>query len=443
MVAKFAETVSFVAWQVVMALRWDDTLTADYALLFVPLYIALALRWLGRYLTMLQMASDVLRMTTPEILEHAMGKPYADLTEEEQEAVARDFIIVHLPPEAAIADVEDVVQLSPEYQASMQIYYNSFSSLVLGMLFGIPLVVMLVLKIDGHYDGSWWIVFVPVWVYLGVQILWNCYSCCCASVVGEEVVLQMSMADADEAGEEEKEDGEGEKKESSEPMFANPSSSVREFNKEQPDSEEKKETTKAATTTTPTPAPASKSEDKPDPDVVDTFAPNVVEEDDAPEIDEEDYAEYAEAFKQAEENAMETQAKSGSALCMLLFQLTIACLIVGKLEEDANGDKNEDDVGYNAIWILFPFLMIAGCILCIWACLIYGAGQEGLDNLVERAAGGGEDDEKEDDGDEESPPATTSPMYVPPAPKAAALAAAPTPTTKPAEEEQFYDDGLD
>jgi len=447
MLAKFAETSCFILWQILLALRWDDYLTADYALLFTPLYLALMIRWLGRYLTMRQMASDVLRMTTPEILEHECGKPYADFTEEEQEQVARDFIIVHLPPDAAAAldDVEDVVQLSPEYEAAMQIYSNSFAALVVGMLFGIPLVILLVLKVDGHYDGSWWIIFLPVWVYLGTQILWNCYSCCCASIVGEEVILHMDVDDVADADDDDK-------NEVSDAGFVDPKSPVHQFNEKkaetnEPRKAEKKEQTEAAAVTA---TPTATARDNTPPAAAAAAAvhtkdasPDVIEEDDAP--DEEDYAEYQEAFEQAEANAMDAQAKSGSAICGLLFQLTIACLIVGKLEaaDGDDDDESDTDVGYSAIWIIFPFLLIAGCLLCLWACLIYGAGQEGLDQLVERAAGGGEggDDDDEKEGDEEAP------IIVVPPPSAAATPATAAALTAdqipPPAAAEGYDDGLD
>ena len=51
-------------------------------------------------------------------LEEEMGKPYEDLTEEEQEQVVMDYIIVQTLPGLEFMDdeVDEIVELSPEFQ---------------------------------------------------------------------------------------------------------------------------------------------------------------------------------------------------------------------------------------------------------------------------------------------------------------------------------------
>lgn len=433
MLLKLLETVSFVIGQLMLALRWDETLTNDYTIIFIPIYIALALRWLGRYLIMQQMKFDILRMITLPKLEQEIGKKYEDMTEEEQLELQEEFIIVHLPPDAPTVQAafgEDFVQLSPEYQAAMEAYYSSFSALVIGMVFGIPMIILLVLKIDEVLPASWWLIFMPAWIYLGTQMLWSCYGCCCASV-GEEVLVEIESDD----------EGEGENNEEAENRdgsagFAKPDSNVKDFTDQaQSKTEEEKPVAAGPSSSSVPSAPVATKPAPSDPNILEET--KVEDVDDAPELDEEAYAEFEEAYEQAEANAAAAQAKASSSLCALLFQLTILCLIVGKLEHDV---PPGDSVGYNALWILFPILLIAGCTLCCWACLIYGAGKEGLDNLVDRATAG---DKK--DGDEEAPATSEEPIAMPappveePSEKKAETPAAETPQ----EEEVGYDDDLD
>lgn len=37
--------------------------------------------------------------------------------------------------------------------------------------FGILLIVFIVLKLVGIINWSWWLVFIPLWIYLGILIL--------------------------------------------------------------------------------------------------------------------------------------------------------------------------------------------------------------------------------------------------------------------------------
>ena len=69
-------------------------------------------------MAMRQLYCDINRMISLPKLEEEMGKPYEDLTEEEQEQVVKDYIIVQTPPGLEFMDDEDdeIVELSPEFQ---------------------------------------------------------------------------------------------------------------------------------------------------------------------------------------------------------------------------------------------------------------------------------------------------------------------------------------
>jgi curved DNA-binding protein len=441
----FIGTLSSTVGQVLLALRWDQTLTQDYVLIFIPFYVAMALRWLGHFLVMRRMSYDILHMITIEKLEEDLGKSYQDLTEEEQEELGKEFIIVHVPTDMPTENLEnsDFVKLSPEYQGAMEAYYQAFAALVTGILFGTPLVVMIVLKVDYVFNGSWWVVFIPVWIYLGVQLLWNCYSCCC-SAVGEPIII--IAPDAPHEVEEEEEIKPAQAKDVE--GFVDPKSSFSQFSKSAETCESISDTKsnkaedkafKAVNQSLNMPAsdPAASMTQPVTSDAADVAIDNNQDDGEHAEMDEETYNKFHQAYQQAEANAAEAQAKAASNMCPLLFQLVMMCLVVGKLDQDVPDDG---EIGYNALWIIFPIFLVAGCTLCCWACLIYGAGLEGLDHLVERAAGtttGESSDEEAPKVPENHPQPTAEPA------QRANEDKQPAETTKVSTGDFSYDDDLD
>jgi hypothetical protein len=436
--AKCLETVSWVVGQVMLALKWDLTIEADYTHVFIPFYVALALRWLGLLLTMRQMKSDMRHMISIEQLEKVLGKPYEDLTEQEQENLGKEFIIVHVPPDAVGADVDDddFVQFSPEYQEAMQLYYFSFLDLFNGMLFGIPFMVLLVMKLDYTLFASWWAVFAPIWAYIGLQLLSNCYSCCCTTV-GDQIVI--IAPDAPEKDDAEQEDEAAIDLESG--GFVQATSPIHQFNtpaeSKKTDSGTKSNanpagkassssaaSSTAAPSSSTTPPNTSKAngvrddetKENDDDDNIDAF----------PEMDEETFENFQRAYQQAEANASEAHAKAAGRVCVLLYQLMIVCLVVGKLQQDVPND--DANVGYNALWILFPVLFVTGCVFCCWACLIYCSGMKSLDELVKRTAA---ESASKAEGKDDSKPAPDTPaqndqpiVFAPPLPPPVGAAAA-------------------
>lgn len=421
-----AEQVMWLVSGVVLALRWDNVVTGSYAtVVFVPVYVALAFRWIQRLSVMHRVRRDLNRMATSQQLQQQgiLNQPYEDCTDEEKEAISKNYIVVTLPAHYNPEDNDDEdedddpVHHSPEYEAATEEYYQAFSSLVNGILTGIPLVVLLVLKIDGDITTSWWIVFIPCWVSIGYQLLWNCFLCCFASVEGDMVVVDDDDSDDDDGNNNNNDDDTGV---ATEQMFVGGNTSMRAFN----------EPIKGETTTTPPPPQASQDNNNnnstdeenppPPPRIVTTEAEQrhvsettnassvVLEETETstprpPRAEQEEaYESWQSAYEEAEENAMEVQARSQINVCVGLLKLTILGLVVGKLEDDYPTDG---DLGYNAMWILFPIFVLSGCFVCCCACFVYGAGQEGLDNLVDRVATKDEEEEQQQQHDEETPAA--------------------------------------
>ena len=67
--------------------------------------------------------------------------------------------------------------------------------------------------------------------------------------------------------------------------------------------------------------------------------------------------------------------------------------MVAKIEKNYNG-IDPDDVGFNVFWILFPFFLFFGLILCCCVMLIFGARPVEMED----------EKEEEDEQDPENPP---------------------------------------
>jgi hypothetical protein len=126
-------------------------------------------------------------------------------------------------------------------------------------------------------------------------------------------------------------------------------------------------------------------------------------------IDEDTFRAFQSAYAEAEQDAMQEQAKASTNCCSVCFQLLLICLIVAKLEKSYQND-DPDDVGFNTFWIMFPFFLLFGLICCTCACLVYGAGPGDMSDLVSEQGDG--------EVDEENPAPKTEdvPIAMPPPP---------------------------
>ena len=414
----FFEHAAWFVGEFFLALRWDGSILWDYKVVFIPIYVALALRWTHKMLRLQKIHNALQRMVTLDYLEQHIlegGRRYQDLTEEEIHDIAQQYVVVHVPPVAAQETDEEVkVQASPEYEQAADAYTELVNSLIEGIFVNTSFVALVVAKVDGAISVSWWVVFVPIWVNLGLTILASVYTCCCVPNMGSEVIV-----DNDESEKEGSDDGD--KDRDADPAFADVEASIRGGSIQLP----LQDAAEANSTATPDKEPDSKkditvdeSKSKTDESRTDkkvkrdeiskngaqqeevkeseqeeTKEPDVVEDIptgayDGPgiHIDEDMFHEFESAYQEAEESAMEAQAKSQANCCSALFQLTMFCLLVGKLEQDYMRGENESP-GYNAFWILFPIFLVFGCAMCMCGCLIYTAGEsEGFDHLVERVS---------------------------------------------------------
>jgi hypothetical protein len=229
--------LEYIAWVIgilFLSASWDDYVDLPYRQIFIPIYIAMAFRWLQSMLLLRKVKYDVTRMVTLKYLEREIlqGKTLEELTENEREQVMKDFILISVPdnfePEEPPAQLDpgekhkDVeaqkVEASPEFEAATEIYNSTFGNLASSIIFGSIFLILLVRKLDEKNDASWWTVFTPIWVYLGSRLIYNTWQCLCGTISGEEIILEFHgrnpVAD-DENREAGQEDSAKEKKEES------------------------------------------------------------------------------------------------------------------------------------------------------------------------------------------------------------------------------------
>jgi len=118
------------------------------------------------------------------------------------------------------------------------------------------------------------------------------------------------------------------------------------------------------------------------------------------EMDEDTYHFYQQAEQEADNKATEAQSKAIGSFCNIIFQTVIAALFVVKLNQvyaEQEEPQMDGTSSFSSFWILFPFLVISGCIVCCFACAIFGADSldsaMSSDDASENGENGGGDEE--------------------------------------------------
>lgn len=296
------------------------------------------------------------------------------------------------------------VRLSPEYEALSDAIRSQLRSIGTTVLFGIPFVALVACKLQAQIKVNWWVVFVPIWVWLGAKVVSSCCMCCLASALpmgGELVVVEQHAAGDHRranagggggGGDEQAGNGDGgdaaaaaSSKEpqpqrmdakltasnpnvntggdtqtrgnvgakvaspsdasvkSSEIEFASPEGNMNQFN-EAADKKQPHHSTSLTTSTTTAPGAESSGNSKND--KADQSSGNNVgstetgEDDEEFPFDSEAFHAWQQAHAETEQSALEARAKAQSACCMSSFVLIIICLIVGKLEQNYPSAEN-------------------------------------------------------------------------------------------------------
>jgi hypothetical protein len=374
---------------------------------------------------------DVQRMVTVDYLEKEVlkEKTLEDLEENELKELQEAYLVVTVPPDFEPFAEEGVqlndekieeqkVEASQEFEAATEIYNNTVTGVANSIFFGTIFLILLTRKLDGKLDSSWWVVFIPIFLERGLRWLVNLHRCACGRVVGEEIVIQMSHPNTAEANTENDESAEKEQETKTEKTSEKTSkkSSNSQTSGDEESSKEafksKEKASQAAVVVESDVVKESSISDKPSSSEVDTKESDTGEDADEKQkihIDEETFHAWQNAYEQAEQDAMQEQAKASSECCSLSLQLILLCLVVAKIEQSYFSD-DPNDVGFSMFWILFPFFLFFGIVCCCCTLLIYGAAPGSSNDLH---------DEAHDEQDPENPPVEsiestkTSPIVVP------------------------------
>lgn len=144
-----------VTFEVLAAMRMDQIFEAPWWVIFIPLYIWEATTLLKK----LPLAR--MRIVTVEDLENALGKPFSEFTPSEKELIGKRYSVVSSTD-------------SPDFEAAQKLKTKARNDITKSV-FRITFCVLLILQLDGNFDWSWWLVFLPFWVML-FSICYSQYS---------------------------------------------------------------------------------------------------------------------------------------------------------------------------------------------------------------------------------------------------------------------------
>lgn len=409
MMWSISEYTCWLAGFIVLAKAWDTNAEdpfhdTNWHRLSIPFYLALVFRLFGMVALVQTIRREQAKMVTPDFIAHKYGED--ELTEEQQAEVARMYTVVTVDREAVVAtlevlreqgieikddDMEQIrVQSSPEYLSMVELLEHGTKPAKY-VVNGFILIPLIAAKLEGQITRSWWVVFIPLWIYLGGNFLQSLSTMCCVPIPLDDDDDQPPTEAAAE-----------------EPTTEAPQVSP----PEAPTDPTLPRPEPVATT----PEPSSTRWTAPDEGMNDFASPgksgdSPPERGAEPEDEDEAFREWQRENEQENGEATERQAKAQGDCCFVTLQLIIITMVVAKLEDAYDGDP-----GWNAFWILFPVLLIAGILFCCCSCLIYSAGAvEGMDELVERAKS----------RDEEQPPAREEDIYVTMMPPSVPAAEAP------------------
>jgi len=141
-----------VIFQILVALKLDHFVSVPWSVIFVPLYIWEATTLYKKW------PLAKMRIVTVEDLEAALGKPFSEFTQTEKELIGQRYSVVSSTN-------------SPDFDVAQKLKSRARQD-ILKSLVRIAFGVILLIHLDGGYDWSWWLVFLPFWI----MTVLLCYS---------------------------------------------------------------------------------------------------------------------------------------------------------------------------------------------------------------------------------------------------------------------------
>lgn len=443
------QMISFVVGILFLALKFDKVVSWQYAALFSPFYVWMLLRLQEAISDMKTLRAHMSKMVTIEFIEKyvinekkqdengndvedQLHRTYNDLNEEERDNINKKYIIVHVPPrtqapgedENEQEDDFERIERSPEYQEAKARHQYAYKSMHRIIFPDLPLIVLIIVQLDMNKDWNWGLIFLPVWIAMIFECCGGCYGFFCTSALAH-IEVQEAMAEHI-AKEQEAKKKSGDESATQQPvggtqpdppggMYVQGDVKL-EANKMEEDGmngnakvddttnssgadvafAKSNLDTKANIDTAVGVEPATNTELK-DKANEEAKEPEVGEEDDefVFEMDEDTFHYYQQAEQEADGKAVEAQSKAIGSFCNLIFQAIVASLFVAKLnqvyeERDEQSMDDNDTSSFSTFWILFPFLLCSGCIICCFSCAIFGASS--IDSAMSPEDGGENDD---------------------------------------------------
>ena len=367
LILRGCQFVLIVLTELFVALRLDVVIVWKFAVVFIPLYLHQFLHLFVSIHNILRVRSDVNRMVTMQHLEkEVLQRPYADLTDEEKQQINESYIIVHAPMPSGGDEEQGSEQMpsqtsneglesSAEFQLAQKISFESQKQLFF-LVFHAVFLGLLIPQLDNaSLNWSWWLVFLPLWVAIFCSCCSTCLYVARVSSGVAYVVKVDGKKEADPSSPEENVTAEAnpsslEENVTSEekledaptqgglPLTSNPSTSV-EIETASGESGEKVEA--ADSTLSQTKESSLEGGSVPSKNELDLEGQD---ERAGGEDEEEESEEY---FLMMEDNSGEVSKVAAGKCCQLIWLITMACLLVGKLQGS----------NYSALWIIFPLLL--------------------------------------------------------------------------------------
>lgn len=453
----FLEHVSWLVGMILTAQQWDRSFEDknNWHYTAAAFYVAIFFRIYGTQRAIGRRRSDQRRMVSPEYLttllsNHASTQEGEDWTEEQRSEFANKYIVVTVDSDAVVAAMEALgqdaeignmvtdedlealrVHSSQEFAEAEEQIKSLASSTTALLFYGVTFIALVASKLQGQIDTSWPIVFIPIFIKLGLEFCTSFLFCCCAGMLGsgagndDDIMVVLAGQDHVNGGDGNDEDNEddgqeqGENKETSASAdgaatkapakelkaslapFAAPEGEIDDLNapttpsSSQVDGKKEAEKGRSANGNDETKTDEEANNNNNNNGADDDNDNDNFEDESEFKFDEDAYRAWHSAQAEVDASIMQARAKAQSTCCSASLQIIMIVLIVVKLEqdyEDVDGeDDNDGDTGFNAFWILSPVFVVAGLLLCCCSCLIYGVGAGGPeeDDMFEEHQDGG------------------------------------------------------
>jgi hypothetical protein len=140
-------------FEVLAALKLDDSIDANWSAVFIPLYLYEATTFYKKW------PIFKMRIVATSDLEEALGKPFAQFTDQEKDLIEKRYSIV---PSLD----------SEQFDVAQKLKANARRDLITSAI-RIIFIIFLIIQLDGPITMSWWLVFLPVWIMSALICIGN------------------------------------------------------------------------------------------------------------------------------------------------------------------------------------------------------------------------------------------------------------------------------